>query len=168
MEGKYTHAGNFNQAYGEPLYDGTQGSWIKEEISLEPFLGEQIKVRFVLISDGNVVGDGFYWDDMTVTVIDLETGIEAQNITLPQGINISVHPNPASGIIIMNYTIDRFYPGLYTFKVYDIAGHKVYESSLAPDADMNRWDVSSWSSGMYFYNVSFDQTVIASGKLIVK
>jgi len=167
MEGKYTHPGNSNQAYGEPLYDGTQGSWVKEEINLEPFLGGQIRIRFVLISDGNVVGDGYYWDDMTVTVIDIYTGLPG-DIPPPPVTKLSIQPNPASGIVTMKYTLDRFYPGLNTLIVFDITGQKVYETSLAHGAEVISWDVSSWPSGMYFYSVYFDQMVIASGKLIVK
>jgi carboxypeptidase T len=167
MEGKYTHPGNSNQAYGEPLYDGTQGSWVKEEINLEPFLGGQIKIRFVLRSDSYVTGDGFYWDDMIVTMIDLETGVPG-NMPLPPVTKITIQPNPASGKVNMEYTLDRFYPGLNALKVYDITGQKVYETSLEHGADLISWDVSSWTSGMYFYSITFDQTVIASGKLIVK
>lgn len=167
MEGKYTHPGNSNQAYGEPLYDGTQSTWIREEINLEQFLGGQIKIRFVLKSDSYVVGDGYYWDDMTVTVIDIYTGLPG-DIPPPPVTKLSIQPNPASGIVTMKYTLDRFYPGLNTLIVYDIMGQKVYETSLAHGAEVISWDVSSWPSGMYFYSVYFDQTVIASGKLIVK
>jgi carboxypeptidase T len=168
MEGKYTHPGNPNQTYGEPIYDGTQDSWVKEEINLEKFLGGQIKIRFVLKSDGGVVGDGFFWDDMTVTIVDLATGVETQDIPYPPVTNIKIQPNPAFGKVTMIYTLDRFYPGLNTLKVFDIMGHVVYETSLAHGADMISWDVSSWSSGIYFYSVYFDQAVVASGKLIVK
>jgi hypothetical protein len=68
----------------------------------------------------------------------------------------------------MNYTLDRFYPGLNTLAIYDLMGQKVYESSLEHGADLISWDVSSWSSGIYFYSITFDRSVIASGKLIVK
>jgi hypothetical protein len=167
MEGKYTHTGNSYQADGEPLYDGTQVDWVQEEISLDSFLGKKIKIRFVLNSDDYVVGDGFYWDDMTVTVVDLETGTPG-NMPPPPVTKISIQPNPASGSVTMKYTLDRYYPGLNTLRVYDFMGQKVYETSLAHGADVISWDVSSWPSGMYFYGVYFDQTVIASGKMIVK
>jgi carboxypeptidase T len=167
MQGKYTHPGGTNQVLGEPLYDGTQSTWVKEEISLEPYLDKQIRIRFVLKSDTYVVGDGFFWDDMTVTVVDLETGLPG-DMPEPFVTKISLQPNPASGNVTMKYTLDRFYPGLNTLKVFDIKGQKVYETQLAHGADVISWDVSSWRSGMYFYSVDFDGTVIASGKLIVK
>ncbi|NTV84806.1 MAG: T9SS type A sorting domain-containing protein, partial [Bacteroidales bacterium] len=168
LQGKYTHPGNSNQAFGEPLYDGTQGTWVKEEISLEPYLDKQIKLKFVLISDVYVVGDGFYWDDMTVTVVDLATGIDMDNIPGPPVTNISIQPNPVSGKVTMKYTLDRFHPGLNNLTVFDITGQKVYEALLAHGADLISWDVSSWPSGMYFYSISYDHSVIASGKIIVK
>ncbi len=167
LQGKYTHPGNSNQAFGEPLYDGTQGTWVKEEISLEPYLDKQIKLKFVLISDVYVVGDGFFWDDMTVTVIDLATGIPGNMPALPVT-DIAIHPNPASGNVTMTYTLERFHPGSNMLKIYDIAGQKVYETPLVNSAGVISWDVSSWPSGMYFYTVDFDQNIIAPGKLIVK
>ena len=167
VQGKFTHPGNSNQAFGEPLYDGTQSTWVKEEINIEQYLDKQIKIRFVLRSDVYVVGDGFFWDDMTVTVVDLATGTP-ENKPESQAARVSIQPNPASGSVTMNYTLDKYSPGLNTFKVYDITGHTVYESQLANGAGMISWDISSWPSGMYFYCIDFDRTVIASGKLIVR
>jgi carboxypeptidase T len=167
VQGKYTHPGNSNQALGEPVYDGTQNNWVKEEFSLEHYLNKEIKIRFVLKSDTYVVGDGFFWDDMTVTVVDLATGIPG-NMPMPFVTKISLQPNPASGNITMKYTLDKFYPGLNTFKIYDNTGQKVFETSLPHGSDAISWDVSSWPAGMYFYSIDFDRIVIASGKLIVK
>lgn len=166
-EGKHTHPGNSNQALGEPVYDGIQTSWVKEEISLEPFLGKQIKIRFVLKSDTYETGDGFYWDDMAVTVVDLETGITG-DLNPITGNEVSIQPNPASGIIQMNYDLGNIHPGLNIFKVYDMTGHEVYETILANGSGGIHWDVSSWPAGMYFYTVRREQNIIASGKLIVK
>lgn len=167
MEGKYTRPGTFYQDFGQPLYHGTQSTWVKEQIDLRQFLGRQIKIRFVLKSDQNTVGDGFYWDDMTITIVDVATGTQ-ENLLSPPVTNIKIQPNPASGRVTMDYTLDRFYPGLNTLAVYDVMGQKVYETSLEQGAEVISWDVSAWPSGMYFYSVSFDQEVIASGKLIVK
>jgi hypothetical protein len=167
MEGKYTHPGNSYQAFGEPLFDGTQATWVKEEISLEHFLGSEIKIKFVLISDSYVTGDGFFWDDMAVTIIDLYTGINNE-MPEPPDTKITIQPNPASGNVTMKYALDRFNTGMNTLKVYNISGQVVYETPLANRADLISWDVSSWTSGTYFYSITYDKTVIASGKMIVK
>ena len=66
--GKYTNTGvaDQNAADGEPLYDGFQTSWVKEEINLSDYLGSSILVRFKIISDQYVQEDGFYFDDFQI------------------------------------------------------------------------------------------------------
>jgi len=167
MVGKYTKPGNSNQALGEPLYDGTQTTWVKEEINLEPYLDKQIKVRFVLRSDTYVTGDGFYWDDMTVTVVDLETGIPGNRTPDPIN-NVSIRPNPAYGKVTMDYTIDSYHTGQNILRIYNISGRKVYETPVTNGTGMISWDISSWNPGMYFYSLNAEKTVIASGKIMVK
>jgi hypothetical protein len=168
VKGKYSRPGTLSQAPWEPVYHGSNHTWIFEEIDLNEFTGNKIKIRLILKSDNFVVADGFFWDDMTVTVIDLATGIDVDNIPGPPVTNISIQPNPVSGKVTMKYALDRFHPGLNNLTVFDIKGQKVYEALLAHGADLISWDVSSWPSGMYFYSISYDQSVIASGKIIVK
>jgi PKD repeat protein len=58
-----TSANGSVQPNGQPVYEGTQSSWVLEEINLSDYLGQQIKVRFQLKSDGGTTGDGYYFDD---------------------------------------------------------------------------------------------------------
>jgi PKD repeat protein len=68
--GNYTVPGTSGsgsvQPNGQPVYEGTQSSWVLEEINLSDYLGQQIKVRFQLRSDGGTTADGFYFDDFKV------------------------------------------------------------------------------------------------------
>ncbi|GAB4298753.1 MAG: hypothetical protein Kow0098_24490 [Ignavibacteriaceae bacterium] len=67
LEGNYTNPGTGSfQPNGEPLYDGTQQDWVREEISLSSYTSDQFKVRFQLRSDGFVQEDGWYLDDISV------------------------------------------------------------------------------------------------------
>jgi hypothetical protein len=67
LEGIHTQAGTGSfQPTGEPVYDGAQLTWVEEEIDLTPYVGEQIKLRFMLKSDGSVTRDGWYVDDISV------------------------------------------------------------------------------------------------------
>jgi PKD repeat protein len=61
-----TSANGSVQPNGEPVYEGTQPSWVLEEINLSDYLGQQIKVRFQLRSDGGSTADGYYFDDFKV------------------------------------------------------------------------------------------------------
>ncbi len=162
VEGKYTRSGGANQAPGEPLYDGIQSEWVREEISLEPFLGESIKIRFVLRSDSYVVADGFYWDDLTITVLDMQTGIAGD---MPGArTRAAVMPNPASGTVnLVHEAGDQA-----QVEVYSVSGKKMGIWSGTGSRDVISWGISNWPSGMYIFILRNDQSVVASGKFIVE
>ncbi len=69
LQGKYTKPGNNFQAPGQPVYDGIQTSWVREEINLSPFSGKHLLLRFTLISNTFVTADGFYFDDLSILKI---------------------------------------------------------------------------------------------------
>jgi PKD repeat protein len=61
-----TSANGSVQPNNQPVYEGTQGNWVLEEINLSDYLGQVVKFRFQLGADGGSVGDGFYFDDFEV------------------------------------------------------------------------------------------------------
>ncbi|KAB2908152.1 MAG: immune inhibitor A [Ignavibacteriales bacterium] len=67
LAGKYTKtsSGSF-QPSNQPVYNGTQTSWVLEEVPLAPYAGQQVKIRFLLRSDGSVHRDGIYVDDVGI------------------------------------------------------------------------------------------------------
>ena len=88
--GKYTNAGTADQDEGMPLYDGVQNTWVEEEIDMTEFLGDSIQLRFQLVSDNFVTGDGFYFDDFKLyingsmdSVINNVSDVNIKSIMLP-------------------------------------------------------------------------------------
>ncbi len=67
--GKYSVEGNQYQDAGQPLWDGYQNDWVSEEVSLDDYLGERIKIKFKIESDNYVTYDGFYFDDLEVLAL---------------------------------------------------------------------------------------------------
>ncbi len=67
LEGQYTEpgVGNF-QPNGEPVYDGIQANWVREDISLSAYGNTSILVQFRLRSDGVIQNDGWYVDDIAI------------------------------------------------------------------------------------------------------
>jgi len=65
LKGKYTRTGSQSQVQ-EPLYDGKQESWVKEEMDLSAYAGSKIKLRFDLRSDAWEQRDGWYVDDISI------------------------------------------------------------------------------------------------------
>ncbi len=49
-----------------PVYEGTQSTWVLDEVNLSDYLGQIIKVRFQLRTDNGGNLDGFYFDDFKV------------------------------------------------------------------------------------------------------
>jgi hypothetical protein len=166
MEGNYTTPGTENQDPGNPVYDGTQNTWVKEEISLEDYLGKEIKLRFRMKSDSYVVADGMYWDDMEVTVIDIATGIEPTPVETHNYASLQVrfNPNPATGQIGIT-VIDPKILNNARLMIYDMTGRMVDDRILTGNVKL---DISTWRSGMYFFNVLVDQTSVTNGKFIVQ
>ncbi len=69
LAGRYTNLGTGSfQPNGQPLYDGTQSNWVREEINLSSYNYNQVKLRFKLRTDGSVQRDGWYLDDIAIMV----------------------------------------------------------------------------------------------------
>jgi len=142
--GNYTNAGSTNngQPTDEPLYDGTQLDWVQEEIDLSDYLGESILLRFQFRSDGEVREDGFYFDDLTVNIID---DVLSTPSNTPD--NFSLHPNPVSS----NLTITT--PNnLYDVSIYNIQGQLL--STYTNLSGTQQLDYSNYSNGIYFMHIA--------------
>lgn len=100
--GLYTNAGTSAngsvQPQGEPVYDGQQTTWVLEEISLSDYLGETIKIRFIMKSDNGTAGDGFYFDDFKVSYNTISNNAGLNDLDL----SIKAIPNPANEQVIIS------------------------------------------------------------------
>lgn len=100
--GLYTSNGNSAngsvQPNNEPVYEGTQSSWVLEEINLSDYLGQMIKVRFKLESDGGVRMDGFYFDDFKISYNLDDAGID-ENMFVALA-----SPNPANTYAYISFS----------------------------------------------------------------
>jgi len=64
--GKHTGPGNGAQLEDQPIYDGFKVGWVLEEMNLNQFLGEEIKIGFEMVYDDRSSKDGIYIDDLKV------------------------------------------------------------------------------------------------------
>ncbi|MCS7075446.1 MAG: M14 family zinc carboxypeptidase [Bacteroidia bacterium] len=130
------------QPLNEPLYDGVQNAWVKEEIDLSDYLGmSNIKFRFHLRSDNSVRKDGFYFDDFIVQA-NLLSGI-TQTLSFTKN-DFLIYPNPAQNEINFTlpentqniYIID--YTGKIVYSVHDITqGRHIIATSHLPNGLYN-------------------------------
>ena len=90
--GDYTKNAVQSEVINEPVYDGVQNEWILERMDLSDYLGEFVTLRLILRSDGYVDGDGFYFDDLKIEVVN-ET--ISNNHNIPHMVaGMEVFPNP--------------------------------------------------------------------------
>lgn len=142
--GEHTVAGTFAQQPGEPVYDDVQQSWVKEEMSLNDFLGQDILIKFSLISDSFQELDGFYFDDLTVEIIQDNVGIaENKNSTI---FISSVLPNPASNQAYVGFTNADIGS---TFFILNSLGQQVWKQKLNESFGKIIIPVNIFSNGIY-------------------
>ena len=135
--GKHTKQGNQYQDYGQPIYDGSQNEWIAEYIDLNPYLGEEIKLQFRIVTDGAIEGDGFYFDDLQISSTFALELVESKNL-------FNLYPNPSEGEL--NFNFSNKSSGL--IKIYSVLGKKIYQAEVENKKNM-RIDVSGLTRGVY-------------------
>ncbi|MDW8302399.1 MAG: M14 family zinc carboxypeptidase [Bacteroidia bacterium] len=145
--GLYTNAGVGTifggvQPLDEPLYDGTQSTWVQEEIDLSDYLGmNNLKFRFHLRSDAFINEDGFYFDDFKVEVI-LTSGI-IQTISFSSD-DFLVYPNPAQDRI--NIALPD---NVKSIRIIDNLGNVVLDRQNISQVS-SQLDVYSLPNGLYY------------------
>ena len=152
--GKFTNNGSSFQMINAPLYDGTQSNWVKETINLSAYLNQTIKFRFRFKSDNNTTGDGFYFDELKVGVINF-VPLSIQNIDMAN--QIQIYPNPANTIlnIANNYQLN-------TYKIIDNSGKIIQTGNISN----NQISISAIPNGMYYLQLE-SKTNRTTKKLLI-
>jgi carboxypeptidase T len=161
--GKYTKTGSGNQHAGFPIYDGTQLTWVQEEIDLSDYLGGQLKFRFRFRSDWGDNRDGFYFDDFQVNVIYANVGVDEIKNGLIQ-INAAV-PNPTNDNATIYYNLPSDLTHA-TLMVYNKTGQLVETLTLSTTETKATIDLTGLSSGIYFYQIQSNEIRSATQKLV--
>jgi hypothetical protein len=131
---EFTNLGVSNQtgAYNEPLFDGSS-NWVENSVNLNTYIGQNVKFRFELHSDGSVEEDGFYFDDFTIT----------STLSSPLAANLTATPGCGenSGTVTVYSTVS----GTQTFYLRDNSGNPI--SDWTGDAETH--DFTGLSDGIY-------------------
>lgn len=160
--GLYTNISNGNnyngsaQPDGEPVYEGTM-DWVREEISLSQYIGQQVKVRFVLESDGGLKQDGFYFDDFTIATNESTANLEEMTIFF------GVYPNPASDVVRVN--LSSALENSTVFMKNEL-GQTVAQTTISQSKEVEL-NTSSLSSGIYYIYISNGSSKSEVKKVVV-
>jgi hypothetical protein len=164
LEGKYTTPGTLNQASGQPVYDGKKTNWHREEIILEDFTNRDLKFRYVLKTDAGSTADGFYFDDFTVTTIDM-TGVGTTPTETPGAWLSEPAPNPASARVIFRYSLPD--AAARTFTVTTLQGTIMMELPVTGQAGTLEIRASDLSPGVYLCRITGPAAPSTVKKLVV-
>ena len=141
---EHTHPGSAHQDEGQPLYDGQQSEWVREVVSLKNYIGEKIKIGFRLVSDSYVVEDGFYFDDINVSMVGSVTGIENnKNIFIS-----NPYPNPSASVVNISYGLKA---GDGSYQLISVTGNIVAKGYLKQGNNTLTLNVSGLNKGVYFF-----------------
>ena len=162
LHGEYTKAGSSSQANGQPVYDGIQDKWVREEIDLSPWSGQQVKLRFNLRSDAASTDDGFFFDDLSVAIIDIASPTEYQS-SVSHTILKGPWPNPAKDNAEFQYQLQS--PGAELF-ITDLSGKTILRQTLNGISGKVYISTSGLASGVYLCKIKQNNRILTTVKLI--
>ncbi|MEY2828484.1 MAG: hypothetical protein RIQ33_342, partial [Bacteroidota bacterium] len=159
--GLYTHQGNINQILDEPIYDGEQLNWVKEQMMLSDFINQKIKIRFQLVADQGFNMDGFYFDDMKIYGVDttLKTGVES--ILSNNKTDLQIFPNPSSQSIIV-----KQHGVITSLYIENLLGQIVVNLNELHQSETEKISISELPNGIYFIKTKNKTGVLSIAKLI--
>ena len=144
--GTYTKTGDVNQDFGNPVYDGLKSTWVKESIDLGAFIGQNIKLKFSLVSDFYQTGDGIYLDDIMINKVISPNGFN--EITNEEN-NFSLFPNPANETIFIKLNDKRSSENV-SLKFVDLTGRVIFYSLLNSQSSQVELSLNEFKTGFYF------------------
>jgi carboxypeptidase T len=162
--GKYTKSGTAFQAENEPVYDGFQ-TWVEEEMDLADFIGEQVKFRFLLVSDNFLEYDGFYFDDLKVVIHSVVTG-EMELPLTGTGLYQN-YPNPSSGSTTIPYNVFGKINENTSIKILNTLSIEVAQYKLTEKSGEIKINTEHLAPGVYYYFISGQGSVSEVKKMII-
>lgn len=162
--GQYTNEGTNYQDQGEPLFDGSQATWVQEDMSLNAFLGEAaVVLKIRLKSDQWLNGDGFYFDELSVNVLQsVISDVDTPTSKLEQYRIGQNQPNPAQYQVFIPLNFATVEQTDLQLQVSNILGQQIALLPIQNKASGIAINIENWDNGLYFYQVvgqQFQSTV---------
>jgi serine protease AprX len=162
-----------------PGIGDSQSEWTQVNYPLDPYIGcPNFKFRFHIVSDSVGSSDGWYIDDVQLTL--MPTSVPEEPISVPTGFALHQnYPNPFNPLTSIQYAVGNSQiiaadGGLWTadgsftyvtLKIYNILGQKVrtlVDEERLPGIHRVTWDGKDdegkdVASGVYFYQLAVPQ-----------
>jgi hypothetical protein len=130
----------------EPGYEGIQRYWVKEEMDLTPYIGNQIKIRFRFTADNYGFDDGIYIDNVLIRKTVNSTNLMHHSSVAN---NILVYPTVTSGKVNILSGSD----GILTFKLFSADGKCLMMQNFNNHGTETELDITELNSGMYLMQI---------------
>jgi len=167
--GRYTVLGSEVQDTDQPLWEGTQNDWIEEEIDLTSFLsaGDQIELKFILVSDQFVNPDGFYVDDIMLEEQTMET--VGTTYLSNDDFNLSISPNPAQSESLLQFRLNSSIQGQGQWQIHHSNGNILKQGhlNLQNGYDQIQLNTSNLPAGIYWVSAKGNEWQIPAQKLVL-
>lgn len=158
--GKYTTL-NQNLNFGNPCYTGVKQTWVKEDMSLDDYIGMDIMIRYRIDTDGWGEYDGVYLDDIKIEVLDT-SGIGIQENGNGDFIGQNI-PNPSGDLTFI--PLQTSTDGV--IEIYSQVGQLVMTQNVVAGATGVFVNSSSLAEGVYTYRFVSENVATASRRMII-
>lgn len=168
--GRYTVTGVDAQAADQPLWEGQQSTWVEESIDLTSYLGngDQLHLRFLMVSDGFVNPDGFYVDDLVfqernTTPVSTSTPIAAEDFTL------KVIPNPNHGQAQLQFRLPEVVSANGRWRLFQAEGQQLKEGQLTLNSGYGEVELNlnDLAAGIYWLKAEIGTSTLPARKIVV-
>jgi len=163
LTGKFTRPSPNPLIPDQPVYDGKQTDWTYEEINLKDYVGQRITLMFHLRANELINLDGFYFDDLSVSIFDGNTGQEPKT---PLGETFRLQPNPANTYTVLS-VIGVEKPATANIRVFDLSGRQLDVAVTREDNTRFRLHIHHLKPGIYLVEVSCKGRTSVSQKLMI-
>ena len=142
------------------IIDGFQDGWVKEDIDVSSYIGQNIILRFIFTSNFSVNKDGFYFDDLLIrTLPSNSVGIKQTTIFDD---NIVLSPNPSNG------QFNLYNPDLKKLDVtvVNTLGQIVFKTTTANQQSVV--NIEQFNNGIYFVKLKLDNQELIKKVVLAK
>ncbi|MEI6822775.1 MAG: T9SS type A sorting domain-containing protein [Bacteroidota bacterium] len=159
-----TNAVNHNRIIVDNIYLNT---WAQNNYELTK---EQSGILYdIAYLDPNANGDAVYTARVMLNIdpddVEVKSAIFIQHPKEVTPNTVHVYPNPAKETITIAFDQAILNDGIV--EIWSIVGNKLLSTSIPKATAQQRVDVSSLTSGIYFYVVKINGDKLSSGKLII-
>lgn len=170
LEGQYTFWGrdatflNF-----EPYYGGVRPNWVHEIMDISEYANQSFKFRYLIKSDDIIFMDGWYVDNIKISVFDEPVDVvEANQIPTEFALEQN-YPNPFNPSTTFRYSIPQTLK--VVIKVFNILGNEVatlMDEEKSVGTYELTWNAANLPSGVYFYQFRAGSFVETKKMLLMK